>query len=397
VFRKMPVVLLICILAAATLSPYLSEYCQSLLYGLSLSLKSLIVFLLPLLVFSLLCKTASELAQSASKWVVLVLGALCASNFLSTLLSYTVGSFAGALPLSIGLPDVKDSLHPVGELLLPKWIDNSYAMFSGLVAGTFLGLVRPSLAKHVSRWLDGGVKVCLKMFLFLIPMFIIGFVVKMRHEGMIELILRDYFLVFALVAGSVFAYVFFLYALAGCFRKKTFMASVKNMLPAAMAGFGSMSSAASMPLTLLGVEKSAKNPSLAKSTIPITVNIHLIGDCFAIPIFALTILKSFGMPDPSFMQYLVFAFYFVLAKFSVAAVPGGGILVMIPILESYLGFSGEMASLITALYILFDPVITVANILGNGAFALNLGRVFRREKVSNNSSTETAKSQELLG
>jgi Na+/H+-dicarboxylate symporter len=28
-----------------------------------------------------------------------------------------------------------------------------------------------------------------------------------------------------------------------------------------------------------------------------------------------------------------------------------------------------MLSLITALYILFDPVITCANVLGNGAFA----------------------------
>ena len=45
------------------------------------------------------------------------------------------------------------------------------------------------------------------------------------------------------------------------------------------------------------------------------------------------------------------------------------IIVMLPILDIYLGFSGEMMSLITALYILFDPVITSANIFGNGAFA----------------------------
>jgi Na+/H+-dicarboxylate symporter len=53
----------------------------------------------------------------------------------------------------------------------------------------------------------------------------------------------------------------------------------------------------------------------------------------------------------------------------VAAIPGGGIVVMLPILESCLGFNSEMLSLITALYILFDPVITSANVLGNGMFA----------------------------
>ena len=77
------------------------------------------------------------------------------------------------------------------------------------------------------------------------------------------------------------------------------------------------------------------------------------------------------------MQYLVFAFYFVLAKFSVAAVPGGGILVMLPILESCLGFDAQMLSLITALYILFDPVITCANVLGNGGFALGMDKMLK--------------------
>ena len=72
------------------------------------------------------------------------------------------------------------------------------------------------------------------------------------------------------------------------------------------------------------------------------------------------------------MGYLIFACYFVMAKFSVAAVPGGGILVMLPILERYLGFDATMLSLITALYILFDPIITCANVLGNGGFAMGL-------------------------
>ena len=80
-------------------------------------------------------------------------------------------------------------------------------------------------------------------------------------------------------------------------------------------------------------------------------------------------MKTFGLAEPSLMQYLIFSGYFVLAKFSVAAIPGGGILVMLPILEKYLGFQADMMSFITALYILFDPVITSANVLGNGAFA----------------------------
>src|SRR5262249_43977507 len=117
--------------------------------------------------------------------------------------------------------------------------------------------------------------------------------------------------------------------------------------------------------------------------IPSTVNIHLIGDCLAIPIFAFAILKNFGMAEPSFLAYISFAFYFVMAKFSVAAVPGGGILVMLPILESHLGFNGEMISLITALYILFDPVITSANVLGNGGFCLVINKIYNKFDIKN--------------
>ncbi len=49
-----------------------------------------------------------------------------------------------------------------------------------------------------------------------------------------------------------------------------------------------------------------------------------MGDCFAIPIFAFAVLKNFGHFEPAFMDYFIFAVYFMLAKFSVAAVPGGG-------------------------------------------------------------------------
>ena len=101
----------------------------------------------------------------------------------------------------------------------------------------------------------------------------------------------------------------------------------------------------------------------------------MLGDCIAIIIFAFAILKNFGAPEPTMGVFMLFAFYFVVAKFTVAGIPGGGILAVLPALENYLGFSTEMLSLATALYILFDPVITVGNILGNAAFAKMIDRI----------------------
>jgi Na+/H+-dicarboxylate symporter len=81
-------------------------------------------------------------------------------------------------------------------------------------------------------------------------------------------------------------------------------------------------------------------------------------------------MLALGLPIPNSTQYSLFAVHFVLAKFGVAAVPGGGILVMLPILQTYLNFNGEMLGLITALYVLFDPIITACNVAGNGAMAI---------------------------
>ena len=57
---------------------------------------------------------------------------------------------------------------------------------------------------------------------------------------------------------------------------------------------------------------------------------------------------------------------------------------MLPILDKYLGFNTEMLSLITALYILFDPFITSANVLGNGAFARIIDKLDLRKTIREN-------------
>lgn len=378
-FRKIPFILMAIILLIGLLGQYIPINVQLFFYSISVTIKSLIVFLLPFVVFGLLFKTAVHFSNAASKLILFMLFFICGSNFISTLVSYIVGDFAYHVDFSMSFPKEEASFLTLWDFSFPKWIANDQAMFSGLILGTFLGWLKPNLAKEISGKLEEGIKVILKGILFVIPLFIIGFAIKMKHDQIMTYILRNYSLIFLLIASAVFSYIGLLYFIAEGFQLKKTINSIRNMLPAAVVGFGTMSSAAAMPLTILGAEKNSKNLDLTRSVIPITVNIHLIGDCFAIPIFAFAIMKSFGVDAPSFFSYLIFASYFVIAKFSVAAVPGGGILVMIPILEAYLGFNAEMLSLITALYILFDPVITTANIMGNGGFALLVEKILKKE------------------
>ncbi len=377
-FHKMPFILLGVIALIALLNPFIPVNIQSIVYALGLTIKSIIMFLLPLVIFGLLFKTAAQLAKSATKIILFLLIAICVSNFLSTMISYSVGSAMDHLNLTIVLPEESLGLEPAWDFSLPKWISNAQAMFAGLVLGVGVSVFKWKGAEKLSSFLEKGVNRILHGFILAMPLFIAGFAMKLIFDGVIVKIVKDYALIFALISASVFGYIAIIYWAANNFRLKSFLGSIKNMLPAAMTGFGAMSSAAAMPLTLVGAEKNSQHPEIARAVIPATVNIHLIGDCFAIPLFALAVMKNYGVAYPELWSYLLFAFYFVMAKFSVAAIPGGGIIVMLPILESCLGFNAEMMSLITALYILFDPVITCANVLGNGGFSMVFSRALER-------------------
>jgi Na+/H+-dicarboxylate symporter len=368
-FRKMPVLLLLLIGSVILLTPYMPLALKQGFYAISLTMKNVIILVLPGIIFALLFKTAVMLSNKATKIIGLILILVCCSNFFSTLLSHFIGSWVYSFNLQIIKPDEIFGLSPLWTIDVPTLVGNDKAMFSSIILGIILPRFYPQQSILLAKRIETFIEKILKETIFIVPLFIIGFIVKLQHDGVMGIIIKDYATIFTIIALAQYGYILILYLIVsqGCIEK--FINHVKGMLPAAMCGFSTMSSAASMPLTIMGVENEAKNKDLARSVVPATVNIHLIGDCFAIPIFAYAVLKSFGVQEPSFYSYLIFAFYFMLAKFSVAAIPGGGIIVMLPILGTYLGFSGEMMSLITALYILFDPVITSANIFGNGAFA----------------------------
>lgn len=373
--HKMPFVLVCLIALIAIVDPYLSIHFKSVLYALSVSVKSAIIFTLPVIIFMLLFKTICQLSKNATKLILLILAGVCISNFISTMISYQIGSVMYGMDISLSQVATENGLQAAWNVTLPTLVANDTALFSGLILGLAFSFLLPTQAPRLAEHCDKIVFFLLRAITYVVPFFISGFMVKLIHDKVMSHIVQHYAFIFAVVAASVYSYILFLYALANRFRLKECLQSIKNMIPAAVAGFSSMSSAGAMPMTIIGCEKNTKNGDLSRLIVPTTVNIHLIGDCFAIPIFAFAILNSFGVVEPSFGAYFIFALYFVLAKFSVAAIPGGGILVMLPLLDGYLGFTPEMASLITALYILFDPVITTANVLGNGAFAMVLDRV----------------------
>jgi Na+/H+-dicarboxylate symporter len=357
-------------------------------YGVGLTAQSVLFALLPWVVILLLVQSVSALASQGWWWMAVIAVAIMVSNAVTTsmggissyfMLPWLTGHADSlSMAASSGLPAV-DPLVPLWVWRCPRWLTASQGLMLGVALGlALLGLPegrRQSWLQFCSRLSGIG----LRVISWLVPLFLVGFLYQMLHDRLLDRMVKDYGIVLCwmVVWGGV--YIMALYGLVSGGSWSRFSLMFRAFVPPAMGGMCTMSSAAVMPLTIRAVGSLARRPQVSCALIPVTSNVHLVGDCLMIPLFALLILSHYGMPLPSFDAFVIFTGYFVLAKFSVAAVPGGGILVMLPILGSVFGFTEGMQATIFATYVLFDPLITAMNILGNGAFALAMDRLLGRK------------------
>lgn len=368
-FNKLPIILIILIILSVALNPVIPMDVKRIIYAISLSIKSLVLFFLPIIIFGLLFKTFVKLSGQAARVIFLIFGTLCTSNFIATFLSHYVGSLLYCCDINLAKPEIVEPLKPYFEFELLQIIKNDYALFSGIVLGIFMARFNMPIALRIASFCEIIVSKLMKFLSYLIPMFIVGFVIKCASEGILISILKNYSQILCIFLLYASFYISMMYLIVNKFNFKGFKSCLYNMFPVFITAFSTVSSALTMPVTIMATEKNVKNTELASSVISATVNIHLMGDCVAIPILAYALLKTFGLAEPSLYSYLIFTCFFVIAKFSVAAVPAGGIIIMAPILEKYLNFSPEMSSLIIAIYVIFDPFVTGFNVLGNGALA----------------------------
>lgn len=378
---NLSVKLILILIGAVFLGGFVPENIKSIAYAISLTLKGLLLFVLPAIIFS--CLFSCLLAFRGTKAIGFMLGLfliVCLSNYVSTLIAYGIGTLdlISLDPFASSSVQQATELMPRWSVEFPVWLPYDYALYLGFGLGALFSFFPNPLAYRVSEQSKKWVTLFLeKGFIPVLPLFTLGFILKMQHDGVLTQIIQSYVPLLLLITVTCILYLLLIFAIAAYFNFNRWISYLKNTLPVALMGMSTMSSLATMPVTLAAAEANTKNGNLARAVIPATVNIHMIGVSITIPLMALSILISFGFEFPNLIDYAWFALYFVLAQFTIAAVPGGGILVMLPLLESHFGFTAEMSVLITALYILFDPIITISNVLGNSALVIIINKLFK--------------------
>lgn len=382
----LPLLLLAILVLPLFFGKYVPISVKAFLYSLSLSMKALLLVILPFIIFSFVFSAIMNLKSGVFKFILALICMIFISNCAAIFTGFTVGSIAlPKLAIAAHAPsDAQVHLVPLWKLDLKNWIPNQYALIAGFILGVIFSFKRVAFADKVAKTLNKLANAFLKkVFIPLLPTFILGFVFNLEQDAVLGKALRTYGPVFFIVVGTQITYMLLLYFLAAKGSFKTFFTYIKNVLPATITGFSTLSSAATMPVLILCTEKNLPNPAIAEMVIPATINTHTLGSAIGITILSLTTMLIFGHSLPTFYEFFEFGFIYALAKFAVAAVPGGAIIVVTPLLETHFHFTGEMVGLITAIYMLFDPFGTATNVTGNGFFPIAFSKLFDF-KLTNN-------------
>jgi Na+/H+-dicarboxylate symporter len=230
--------------------------------------------------------------------------------------------------------------------------------------------------KNVSEW---GL---LRLFIPIIPLYVLGFIMKFSLETSMGFIVKDFGPIFAFNFACIILFVACGFLIAGKFKPKAAFIHFKKMLPATVTGCCSMSGLATLPIIIQEEDgPSSREGKFTRLLIPATVNVHAIGDVINASLsgLALLLLTSHGLPSLS--TYVYFAVYNCLAQFSCVSVPGGGIIVMSEILQKHLGLDADSVVLLTSIYFLLEPFLSAMNVAYNGAFRIALSHMLDVKKI----------------
>lgn len=378
---KLPFIILSLFIGVYLLGDNIDTPTITFFYTISSLIKEILVLTLPAVIFIFITSFLIEFDSSVLWFVAGLTVCIILSNTLVTFYSYGLYSLLHPLVIDCKHPAAtliqSTSITPLVSLPIKKLVDNNIALLAGLVTGVLLAFFQnKGLIHGVKKARETVVHVLRKTLTPIIPLFILGFMLKLQKENLMEQMILVYSKIFIVILLTMTTYIFTMYLVLAKGNVIKAFKYMQAFFPAAITAFSTMSSMAAYPLTLECAQKISTAPRLTQGVLTSTVNIHLMGVGIAIPIMAMSVLMYFGQPFPSFGLYSIFALHLIMAKFSVAAIPGGSMVIAIPILQDYLGFTSDMSALMMSLYVLIDPFSTTTNVLGNGAFSLFMTKLF---------------------
>ncbi|CAM3709844.1 dicarboxylate/amino acid:cation symporter [Parendozoicomonas haliclonae] len=357
---------------------YGPEFLIKLLVTFKTAFGQFLGFTVPLIILFYITSGIGSLTKGSGR----ILGVTLLLAYLSTicagLVAYTVSS--GLLPDLV--PKLAANLDS-GEEILP-WLVIELAPLmdvgTALVLAFMFGMgISITHGKALLKATEQGKYiielVLVNVIIPLLPFYICGVFAEMGASGTVFRTLETFAWVLGVAIVLHWVWLLVMFSIAGGMARKNPISMIKTMLPSYMTAIGTLSSAATIPVTVDCVRKLKVNNHVVDFTVPLCATIHLAGSATTLTVctIAVAFLETNQIPTPA--QFIPFLLTLGVAMVAAPGIPGGAVMASLGLLSSMMGFDSSAIAMMIALYLAQDSFGTACNVTGDGAIATVVGVV----------------------
>lgn len=344
-------------------------------------LGNIINFFIPLIIFSFIAYSIAKLSKNAGKMLSFTL----ILSYIDTVIACSIAALTAYLVIprivqgrTFSEPGANDIPAPIVEIEFPAFMDIMSALIFAIVIGLAASWGKANIISKVVEELKGIIDIVIKRFIIpVIPFFIFFIFVGIAAAGEVSGAILIFGQMLIVIVILQLLWLTIEYTVASIYTQTNPIQAIKTMLPAYFTAMGTMSSAATIPVSLHQGKKLPKmNSRIAEFVMPLCANIHSAGAALTLTISAVTVtlITQGELPEVSLMAIFILVLAVILT--GAAGVPGGSVLATLGILQSILGFNEVALGLMLALFMVQDTLGTATNITGDGAIAMIVNKIF---------------------
>ncbi len=367
--------LILGIVAGTLIGLYTPDWMTQLLLTFKAIFGQLLFFTIPLLILFFITSGIAGLPKNSGKLLGRTLGIAYLSTIIAGIVAYFVASIVVPF-LTTAAKRAKQTDANALEPFLTLDMPPVFGVMTALVLAFIFGLgIASTKAENLKQISDQGrdiIELLLgKVIIPLLPIYIAGVFAEMAAAGTVFATLKTFGIILLLAVALHWVYITAIYTLAAVKSGRNPFALIKNMLPAYFTALGTMSSAATIPVTLQSVKNNKVNDDVANFAVPLCATVHLAGSTITIVSCTLAVMYLHSaLAIPSFLTILPFILMLGVVMLAAPGVPGGAVMSAVGLLGSMLGFGETAIALMIALYMAQDSFGTACNVTGDGAIAL---------------------------
>ena len=346
-------------------------------------LGQVIFYAVPLVIVGFITPAITGLKQNANKLLTTALIIAYVSSIGAAFMSMIAGYII--IPNLNILTDVAGTKE-LPEILFSLNIPPIFPVMTALVTSIIFGLAiiwtkSELMEKLFIEFNNIMMVVVQKIIVPILPFFVASTFATLAYEGAIIHQFPVFIKAIVIVMIMHFIWLAVLYSIGGTISKSNPLEVLKHYGPAYLTAVGTMSSAATLPVSLECARKSSVlDREIVDFAIPIGATIHLCGSVLTEVFFVMIVSKILTGNIPPVGTMVIFILLLGIFAIGAPGVPGGTVMASLGIIISVLGFDQSGTALMLTIFALQDSFGTTCNVTGDGAIALMLTGLYKKDK-----------------